>query len=177
MRNDASFFSSNALNHRLAEFDLSTNSTLVGYQYLVLKDGFDLGQINEIVRKINFSTAQFELTTVSSQILAPSQGSTAFRNFIIFAAVAFSLIAVALMINYGLLGALATISLALFTFITLTLFTVMRGEYSPESIAALIVGFGLSLDATISMFERLRSELYLSHNLVKSSKTTNRKSL
>lgn len=180
LRTDTSFLNSNALKHRLAEFELSAsgaNATIVNYQYLVLKDGFDLNQINEIVRRINFSTAQFELTTVSDKLLSPSQGSTAFRNFIIFAAVAFSLIAIALMINYGLLGALATISLALFTFITLTLFTVMRGEYSPESIAALIVGFGLSLDAIISTFERLRAEIYLGSNLAKASKATTKKSL
>ncbi len=177
MRNKDKYLNSNAEDHRITELSFATiNANISGYD-LVIKDGFDESQINGIVKKINFSTAKYELSTTNTAIHAAAYGATAFRNFIIWGAVAFSIIAIMLMVNYGLLGALATISLALFTFITLTLFTVMRGEYSPEAIAAMIVGLGLSLDVNISTFERLKSEIYLGQNLGKANKTAFKKSI
>ncbi|RTZ68084.1 MAG: hypothetical protein DSZ21_02470 [Tenericutes bacterium] len=82
-----------------------------------------------------------------------------------------------MIVNYGLLGALSTISIALYTFLTLMMFTVMRGEYSPESIAALILGLGMSVDANIITFERLKSEVYSGSTLNKANTIANRRSL
>jgi SecD/SecF fusion protein len=44
------------------------------------------------------------------------------------------------------LGALATISLALYVFLTLLFFTIVRGEYSPITISALVVGIGMNIE-------------------------------
>ncbi len=104
-------------------------------------------------------------------------GKTAFTKAMIAGLIVFSLIAIFMIVNYGLLGALSTIGMALYMFLTLTMFTVMRGEYSPETIASLIIGIGMAVDACIITFERLKSEVRSGNSIIKSHKIANKLSL
>jgi SecD/SecF fusion protein len=127
--------------------------------------------------KINFGTSRYSLDKISSHFTNAEYGDDAFKNAVLAGIVVFSLIAIFMMVNYGLLGALSTISISLYIFLTLALFTSMRGEYSPETIAALIVGVGMSVDANIITFERLKTEVYAGNSIKKSFKSANRMSL
>lgn len=142
----------------------------------VISGNFNAASATELARKINFGAAEYTLKKEMTTKFDATYGHDAFKKAVIAGIIAFSIISIFLVVNYGLLGALSTISIALFTFITLTLFTVMRGEYSPESIAALIIGMGMSVDANIITFERLKNEIYRGHNLQKADKIANKKS-
>ena len=143
----------------------------------VIQGQFNSEEAHDLARRINFGSADYSLLTKYSRIVEPEYGSNSFRNAMIAGIVVIAVIALILILNYGLLGALATISMALFIFITLLLFTIMRGEYSPSSIAALVIGIGMSVDAVIITFERFKSEAYFGNSIKKSNKLANRKSL
>ena len=143
----------------------------------VIEGNFSHEEAASLARKINYGASNYDLKISSSNFVDASYGSNAFNNAIIAGLVVFAIIALFLIVNYGLLGALSTISIALYTFLTLMMFTVMRGEYSPESIAALILGLGMSVDANIITFERLKSEVYSGSTLNKANTIANRRSL
>ncbi len=133
------------------------NSPLTGDSFVIT--GVSSKEAKELAAKINYGISNYKLEATDSHFINAEYGPQAFHKAMIAGIVVFSLIALFMIVNYGLLGALSTISISLYMFLTLTLFTVMRGEYSPESIAALIIGIGMSVDANIITFERLKKEL------------------
>lgn len=143
----------------------------------VLEGNFDAKEAKETAKKLNFGTAQYSLDLLSITNINPTYGDNSFKKAIIAGIIVFALIAIFLMVNYGLLGALSTISICLYLFMTLLMFTIMRGEYSPETIAALIIGLGMSVDANIITFERLKSEVYSGSGIHKAHKNSNKRSL
>ena len=146
-------------------------------QEFVIEGKFTSLSSKILAQKINYGASHYKLKRVYSNFVNAQYGGNAFHKAVIAGLVVFSIIAIFLIVNYGLLGALSTISIALYVTITLSLFTVMRGEYSPEAIAALIIGVGMAVDANIITYERLKSEVYSGSSIQKGFKESNRKSL
>ncbi|CAM9149287.1 protein translocase subunit SecDF [Mycoplasma todarodis] len=136
----------------------SVNKPLYGSTF-VITGKFNADEAKKLAASINYGSAEYDLIPKSSHFLTAEYGHSAFKKALIAGIIVFALIAIFMMVNYGLLGALSTISIALYMFLTLTMFTVMRGEYSPETIAALVIGIGMSVDANIITFERLKGEV------------------
>ncbi len=149
----------------------------ISTQKFVLSGNFSQKEAEALAQKLNYGAANYDLELLSSRSVPAIYGASAFRKAIIAGIVVFAIIAIFLMVNYGLLGALSTISIALYMFLTLLMFTVMKGEYSPATIAAIIIGLGMSVDANIITFERLKNELYLGSSVKRANKQANRQSL
>lgn len=129
-----------------------------------------LRQKEKIFYNLDFSVSSYNLNLQTYNFIKPKLGSNAYQFLIIAAAVAFSFISIFLIVNYGLLGALSTICAAFLVFLGLLMITVFRGEYSPESVAAIIVAVGIGLDFNIVFFERMKKELKIGNSLQKSLK-------
>ena len=155
----------------------ATVAQVLSGRSFVIEGSFNQAQAKDLAKKINYGASHYKLKTEYSNYIGATYGTDAFHKAMIAGVIVFALIAVFLIANYGLLGALSTISIALYVFITLAMFTVMRGEYSPEAIAALIIGIGMAVDANIITFERLKSEVYSGSSLQKGFKDANKKSL
>lgn len=156
--------------------DAIVDKVLYGSKF-VIEGNFKLGEAKDLARQINYGAAHYSLKLEYSNYVGATYGADAFHKAMIAGLIVFSLIAVFLVVNYGLLGALSTISIALYVFITLAMFTVMRGEYSPEAIAALIIGVGMAVDANIITFERLKNEIYSGSSIKKGYFDANKKSI
>ena len=143
----------------------------------VITGGFDIQRAKKLARKINYGATNYRLELKYSDYITATYGSNAFNKAMIAGIIVFAVIGIFLVANYGLLGALSTISISLYVMITLAMFTLMRGQYSPESIAALIIGVGMAVDANIITFERLKGEVYGGASIQKAFKDSNKKSL
>ncbi|MBZ4195457.1 hypothetical protein LAD73_01825 [Mycoplasma sp. 1331] len=87
----------------------------------------------------------------------------------IAASIAIALIAIILIVCFGLLGALNSVALGLFVFLTLLLFTLLQGRFSPPTVTGLIVGI---IVGTIVLFIQLlnfKNEVYKNNNKIKKS--------
>ncbi|NQZ66057.1 MAG: protein translocase subunit SecDF [Mycoplasmatales bacterium] len=156
--------------------EAKVDNVLTGSNF-VIEGNFSSKEANILAQKINYGASHYSLKLEYSNYVGATYGTNAFQKATIAGMIVFALIGIFLIVNYGLLGALSTISISLYMFITLTLFTVMRGEYSPEAIAALIIGVGMATDANIITYERLKSEIYLGASIKKGFKDANKKSL
>ncbi|MDK2819910.1 MAG: hypothetical protein KFW07_03675, partial [Mycoplasmataceae bacterium] len=146
----------------LAEKSLSLNFSFA--------KNITLKQKEKIFYNLDFSVSPYNLNLQTYNFIKPKLGSNAYQFLIISGAVAFSFISIFLIVNYGLLGALSTICAAFLVFLGLLMITVFRGEYSPESIAAIMVAVGIGLDFNIVFFERMKKELRIGNSLQKSLK-------
>ena len=127
-------------------------------------------QKEKIFYNLDFAVSTYNLNLQTYNFISPSLGNNAYQFLIIAAAVAFSFLAIFLVVNYGLLGALSTICAAFLIFLGLLMITVFRGEYSAEAIAALMVAVGIGMDFNIAFFERFKKELKAGNSLQKSLK-------
>ncbi|MCR8613208.1 MAG: protein translocase subunit SecDF [Mycoplasma sp.] len=143
----------------------------------IIQGNFTINSAKKLASNINFGLASYSLSEKSSHFVAASYGSNAFTKAAIAGIIVFSLIAIFMIVNYGLLGALTTISLGLFIFLTLLMFTVMKGEYSPSSIGALILGIGMAVDANIITYERLKIEIFDGSSVAKAFNKSNKTSI
>ncbi|VEU78272.1 protein translocase subunit SecDF [Mycoplasmopsis columbinasalis] len=150
---------------------------LTGESFTISGQNFTEQTAKKLASNINFGTAKYELDFLSSNYINPSTVSGSFEKALLAGAIVFALIAIFMIVNYGLLGALSTISMALYMFLTLLMFTILRGEYSPVTIAALVIGIGIGVDANIILFERLKSEVYAGEKLIKAMKNSSRMSM
>jgi SecD/SecF fusion protein len=134
-------------------------------------------QKEKIFYNLDFSVSTYSLNVQTYNFLSPSLGNNASQFLIVAAIIVFSFIAIFLVVNYGLLGALSTICAAFLIFLGLLMITVFRGEYSAEAIAALMVAVGIGLDFNIVFFERFKKELKSGNGLQKSLKKADKLTL
>ncbi|MBN4084533.1 protein translocase subunit SecDF [Mycoplasma sp. CSL10166] len=131
----------------------------------------------DLANKINFGLSKYDLSVLSSIYVDANLNSNSFFYAMIAGIIIFSMISIFMIVNYGLLGSLSTIAMALYIFLTLLIFTALRGEYSPATLAALIIGIGISVDANVITYERLKQQVYSGDTLKKSFKNSSRSSL
>lgn len=165
-----------AVNELFLISSASVNSP-INSKEVIINGNFTAAQAQKLANKINFGLSSYDLELLSSVYVNANLNNTAFDYAIIAGIVIFSVISLFMIVNYGLLGALSTISIALYIFLTLLMFTVLRGEYSPATIAALIIGIGISVDANVITFERLKKEVYSGDTLNKAFKNSNKMSI
>lgn len=115
-----------------------------------------------ISSNINFSSKNgLKLSIIGTpSVVTPQNTEYNFKLVWIAGLVIVSLIAIMLMVNYGLLGALSTIAMALYIFLTLVMFTVLRGEYSPASFAALFGALLLGAMNPIVTLNKFKQDIY-----------------
>lgn len=154
----------------------TVSSALTGSSFVIEGGNFNSASASTLARRINYGVSNYKLETISSSFIDAEYGKNSFSKAIIAGGVVFLVIAVFLIWSYGILGALSTVAIGLFTFLTITIFTIMGGVFAPEAIAALIIGIGMSVDANIITFERLKNEYYSGSSLTKANKRANRQS-
>ena len=155
--------------------DASVKTALSGKSF-VIEGSFTKEETLALARKISYGISNYSLNIISAHHVGASYGNDAFHKAMIAGLIVFAIIALFLIANYGILGVLSSISIALYMFLTLAVFTVMKGEYSPETIAALIIGIGMSVDANIITFERLKANVYSGYSIKKSNTQANKQS-
>ncbi|QGZ97451.1 protein translocase subunit SecDF [Mycoplasma sp. NEAQ87857] len=143
----------------------------------VINGSFNQTTATKLATGITFGLSNYSLNIEQTNYIDSSKNQNSFNYAMIAGIVIFSAIALFMIINYGLLGALSTISMALYIFLTLLMFSVLRGEYSPSTLAALIIGIGISVDANVITYERLKRQVYQGDSFRKSYKNSNRQSL
>ncbi|WP_396888667.1 protein translocase subunit SecDF [Mycoplasma sp. HS2188] len=131
----------------------------------------------KLAENINFGIAKYNLKVVSSNFISPAETNNAYMLSLIAIGVIFVLIAVVLIVNYGLLGALSTISMSLYIFITMLMFTALRGEYSPISLASIMIGLLIFFNSVVVTYSRLKQEIYRGEKMHKALATTMRSTL
>ena len=82
-----------------------------------------------------------------------------------------------MIVIYKIPGVVASITLLFYTSIILVVFNLIGGEYGPDTIAAIVIGLGMAVDACIILFERLTDELYKGRSVKAAYEESTKKSL
>ncbi|MGL5438638.1 MAG: hypothetical protein ACRDA7_02785 [Metamycoplasmataceae bacterium] len=114
---------------------------------------------NETFYDLKHSVKAINYKIISSSFLTAKNGTNVFLFLLIAAGVILTLVAIFLLVNYGLLGFLNIISTALLIFLTLLMISVFRGDYDPLSILLILASSIFSLVFNFGFFERIKKEI------------------
>lgn len=131
----------------------------------IIKGNFTDESARELSDLINSGSLPVKMTEVYSNVVGADYGAEAF-NLTMFAGVVGVIAVMAFMIlKYRLLGMIAASMLCLYVFVVLFVYSLMGGVFTLAGIAALVLGVGMTVDANIITFERIKDELYSGHSV------------
>lgn len=152
-------------------------SEVLRSEVIIVSGAFDRVKATQTAALINSGTFNFNMEYRQITEVDPTLGLEAYNRTILAGAIALFVIVVALIVIYRRAGVISSLSLLFTTFLTLVLFNLTNGVYSISSVAALVVGIALAIDAIVVILERTKKELYLGKPLDKAYQEGYRKAV
>jgi protein-export membrane protein SecD len=100
-----------------------------------------------------------ELTEVQTSVIGPTLGLDALKSSVNAAKIGFALVVLFMIGYYRLPGAVASISLVLYSSIVLLVMVYFNATLTLPGVAGIVLGVGMAVDANVIIFERLKEEL------------------
>lgn len=114
---------------------------------------------------IRIGSIPLTLNEVSSNIVGAQLGHDAINSSLIAAAIGLALLCIFMTVIYRIPGVVATISLVIYTALTLFLVSVYDLTLTLPGIAGIILGIGMAVDANVIIYTRIREEIGAGKNV------------
>ena len=124
-----------------------------------ISGSFTVEETKNLAGILNAGALPVHLEEVYSTSVGAQFGEQALNKTIFAGIIGISLIFIFMLVYYRLPGLVAVITLTVYIFIILLVFTLINGVLTLPGIAALMLGVGMAVDANILMYERIREEL------------------
>ncbi len=144
---------------------------------VTLSGNFTQEEATSLAELINSGSLPTKLVELSSKTVDASFGEGALRNTFIAGVIAVILIVLFMMLIYRFSGFIASIGIITYTMLIFAIFNMVGGRLTLPSIAAVIIGIGMAVDATVLSFERIKDELKHKNNLEHAFELGNKGSL
>lgn len=132
---------------------------------------FTLEEAQELARNLNYGALPVPIELISTQTISESLGSDVLEGGIKAAVFGLMVVMIFLIFVYRLGGVIASISLAVYVVILLSLFKLFGIVFTAAGIAGFIISIGMAVDANILIFERIREELSQGRKIIDAIKT------
>ena len=133
----------------------------------VIKGSFSEKEARELADLINSGSLPVKMTELYSNVVSAAYGSTAFAQTMFAGILGVLGVALFMILIYRLPGIISAIMLGLYIFFVMTVYNGMGGVFTLPGIAALVLGVGMTVDANVITFERIKDELYLGRSIRK----------
>lgn len=140
----------------------------------IIKGSFTEAEARELSDLINSGSLPVRLSEISSNVVSAEFGEAAFRQTMIAGAIGVALVMAFMIFIYKIPGIIATIMLFFYILTVFFIYESMGGVFTLPGIAALVLGVGMTVDANILTFERIRDELYEGRTLTTAFKEGNK---
>ncbi|MER2090486.1 MAG: protein translocase subunit SecDF [Sporosarcina sp.] len=124
-----------------------------------ISGSFTVEETKNLAGILNAGALPVHLEEVYSTSIGAQFGEQALNKTIYAGIIGIALIFIFMLVYYRLPGFVAVITLSVYIFIILLVFTLINGVLTLPGIAALMLGVGMAVDANILMYERIREEL------------------
>ncbi|MFA5758427.1 MAG: SecD/SecF family protein translocase subunit, partial [Clostridia bacterium] len=116
----------------------------------------------EFATKLLSGTFSVDLTLLDNSVISATLGENALQNGIIAGIIGFIIIAIFLILVYGMFGVMADLSLLVYVVILLFfLQAVPLVQLTLPGIAGIILSLGMAVDGNVIIFERIKDEYKL----------------
>ncbi|WP_105973857.1 protein translocase subunit SecD [Streptomyces geranii] len=132
--------------------------------------GFDREEARELAALVKGGALPVPVQVVEQRTVGPTLGADAIAASAQAAVIGIALTGLFILVVYRLLGALATIALALYGLISYAVLVALGATLTLPGLAGFVLAIGMAVDANVLVFERAREE-YLGARVLKSGST------
>lgn len=162
--------SSHCLSAATIQHELTTSNVM-------LSGRFTLEEAKSLAELINNGSLPTKLSEISSRTVNASFGEDALEKTFFAGIVGIAAIMVVLIFIYHFSGFVASVGIVVYTALVFLFFNMIGGRLTLPSIAAVVIGIGMAVDACVISFSRIKEELKAKHTLEDAFKKGNKNSL
>lgn len=130
-----------------------------------IEGNFTQEEAENLANLLNAGALPVQLTEVYSTSVGAQFGEQAMNKTVTAGIIGIAIVFLFMFIFYRLPGIVAAITLSIYIYLILLIFTLMNGVLTLPGIAALILGVGMAVDANILTYERLKEEIKVGRTL------------
>ena len=125
----------------------------------VITGDFTIAEAQELAKRLNAGALPVKITLASQTQIGASLGQEAVEHSFLAGVLGMVFVMIFMIIYYRLPGALASLSLVIYTCIIIALFKLIPVVLTLSGIAGFILSIGMTVDANVLIFERIKEEL------------------
>ena len=133
-----------------------------------ISGSFSAENARELEVQLKGGSLPLPIEIVETNTIGPLLGSKNIVKSLYAAICGLILVGIFMILNYRILGFVSVISLIFYGFFNLALYSLIPVTLTLPGIAGLILSIGMSVDANVLIFERIREELIIGNSLIRS---------
>ena len=126
----------------------------------IIEGNFTDAEARTLAELINSGSLPVKMTEISSNVVSAQYGADALHRTAIAGLIGVLLVLAFMVWKYRLPGVVSVIMLAAYIWAVFGLYGMMGAVFTLTAIGALVLGVGMTVDANIISYERIRQELY-----------------
>jgi len=130
------------------------------YGDAVISGNFTEQEAKNLASLINSGSLPVKMTEISSNVVSAEYGLSAFSSTVTAGAIGVALVLLFMIFMYRFTGFIAGVMISAYIFVVFLVYSSLGAIFTLTGIAALVLGIGMTVDANIITFERIKSELY-----------------
>jgi protein-export SecD/SecF family membrane protein len=127
--------------------------------------GVSADEAKRLVAQLNSGALPIPFKIVQQTEVDATLGSDAVRSSVVAGEIAFLLVVAFMILEYRLMGVLASLALFVYAVTTLLIFKLIPVTITIGGIAAFVLSVGMAVDANILIFERMKEEIRAGRSL------------
>lgn len=125
----------------------------------VIKGAFTLDEAKRLSIALNSGALPVPLKVIEQRNIGATLGEESIAKSILAGLIGLFVVALFMIVNYGIKGIVANAALIIYTLIVLALFKFIPVTLTLAGIAGFILSIGMAVDANILIFERMKEEM------------------
>lgn len=125
----------------------------------IINGGFTVQTAKQLATQLSAGALPVSIEVVGQRTIGATLGQESINQSMVAAAVGIALVMLFMVLNYGKLGLVANLALALYALFNIAVIKWIPITLTMAGIAGLILAIGMAVDANILIFERMREEL------------------
>lgn len=144
---------------------------------VIIQGNFTTEEATSLVELINSGSLPTKLSEISSRTVEATYGEAALNKTLIAGIIGVILVLIIMIAMYHFSGLIAGTALILYTMLSFLVFYLIEGTLTLPGIAAMLLGIGMAVDASVISFERIKDQLKIGKNLKTAVAIGNKESL
>lgn len=144
---------------------------------VIIQGNFTTEEVKSLVELINSGSLPTKLNEISSRTVEATYGEASLSKTLIAGVIGLALVFLILIVLYRFSGLIASCALTLYTMLTFLVFYLIDGTLTLPGIAAMLLGIGMAVDASVISFERIKDQLKIGKDVPTSVNLGNKESL
>ncbi|MBR3693062.1 MAG: protein translocase subunit SecD [Erysipelotrichales bacterium] len=133
----------------------------------VISGNFTDESARELADLINSGSLPVKMNELYSNVVSAELGEGAYEKTMIAGIIGYIAVVIFMIAMYRLPGVISAFMLFIYLWAVLKVYNLMGGVFTLPGIAALVMGAGMTVDANVITFERIKDELYKGRSVKK----------